>query len=220
MYSKNMSTLGLVENLHWMNHGFENFDMLAVYTIGDGNCFFHSLCQAYFIPYRTQMVNHMPLSRREIVRNLRYGLSKRLGEPVDPLDPDGPSFYETLSRGELPNFGKEIPAYSFQEMQSRLRNSEAVGNEYNEFVSDQLKKDIYILDGDAKDVYITGNDDELLYKNRDSIVVLYRPGHYETVGIQSGSSSIQTYFSPSHPFIQFLSARMKEKREEGSAGPP
>lgn len=210
-----------ISDLHWENYGFEDFRLVSLQTIGDGNCFFHSLCQAFYVPYRTQKVNGLPVSRRQIVRELRYDLASLLGQPVDTLNPNGPTFYEELSRGKLPSFGENVPEYSFKNMQQRLRKNDAVGNEYNEFVSDQLEKDIYILDAKTEDIYITGDDDELLYKNRGSIVILNIPnndnpslGHYETIGIRSGIGNIQTYFSSKHPFIRFLRARMQEKREE------
>jgi hypothetical protein len=204
--------LPISQDLHWEEYGFENFRLVAIDTVGDGNCFFHAICQAYFIPYRTGMSGGNILSKREIVRQLRYSLAQRLGEPVDPLNPTGKIYYELLSRGKLSEFGKEIPYYSFEEMKMRLEKSVAVGNEYNEFISDQLGKDIYLLDAETQDVYITGNDDELLYKQRPSIVILYSPGHYETIGLRVSDGSIQTYFSPSHPFIEFLRMRMEQKR--------
>lgn len=202
--------IGTAISLNWKE--YEDFQMVAIYTIGDGNCYFHALTHAYYIPYRTQSLQGKTVSRREIVRNLRNSLSVRLGEPVDPLNPNGPTFYDQLSRGKLYEFGKSVPEYSFEEMRKRLRSSSAVGNEYNEFVSDQLNKDIYILDGQKEDVYITGDDDDLLYKDRSSIVLLYLPGHYELVGIQDKNGKIQTYFASTHPFIQFLKNRMSLAR--------
>lgn len=202
--------VGMVRDLGWDKHGFEDFRMVAIDTIGDGNCYFHALTHAFYIPYRTQNLNGRTISRRQIVRDLRDSLAKRLGEPVDPLNPDGNTFYNQLSRGKLQQFGKSVPEYSFEEMRARLRSNSAVGNEYNEFISDQLSKDIYILDGVKHDVYITGDDDELLYKKRPSIVLLYHPGHYELVGIRDSTGSIQTYFSTTHPFITFIKSRMDE----------
>lgn len=204
--------VGMVLDLGWSETGFENFRMVAIDTIGDGNCYFHAITHAFYIPYRTQTLDDRTISRRQIVRDLRDSLSKRLGEPVDPLNPSGPTFYNELSRGKLQEFGREIPEYSFEEMRRRLRSNDAVGNEYNEFISNQLSKDIYILDAHRKDVYITGDDDDLLYKNRPSIVLLYHPGHYELVGIRDSNGSIQTYFSPNHPFIRFVRTRMDQVR--------
>lgn len=205
--------IGTANYLNWKKNGYDDFKMVAIYTIGDGNCYFHALAHAYYIPYRTQSLQGKTVSRQDIVRNLRYSLSVRLGEPVDSLNPNGPTFYDQLSRGKLYEFGKSIPEYSFEEMRKRLRSSSAIGNEYNEFVSDQLNKDIYILDYEKQDVYITGDDDDLLYKDRSSIVLIYMPGHYELVGIQDKNGKTQTYFYPTHPFIQFLKNRMNSIRQ-------
>jgi len=204
--------IGIARDLNWENHGFEDFKMVAIDTIGDGNCYFHALAHAFYVPYRTQSLNGKTVSRITIVRNLRDGLAKRLGEPVNPLYPTGPTFYNELSRGKLYEFGKDVPEYSFEEMKKRLRSSNAVGYEYNEFVSNQLGKDIYILDSEKEDVYIIGDDDDLYYKNRPSVVLLYLPGHYELVGIQDKMGKIQTYFSTTNSFVQFLQARMTEAR--------
>jgi len=206
--------LGAATYLNWENNGFEDFRIVAIYTIGDGNCYFHALTHAFYIPYRTRLLNGKTVSRKEIVHNLRSALSVRLGEPINTLNPNGPTYYDQLSRGKLYEFGKDVPEYSFEEMRKRLRSSSAVGNEYNEFVSDQLNKDIYILDSEKQDIYITGDDDDLLYKDRPSIVLLYRPGHYELVGIQDTKGKIQTYFSSTHPFIEFLKSRMSIVRKK------
>lgn len=204
--------IGTPRSLLWKKYGFDDFNMVAIDTIGDGNCYFHALLHAFYIPYRTQLLQDTTVSRYTLVKSIRNELATRLGEPVDLLYPSGPTYYTELSRGKMYEFGKEIPEYSFEEMRKRLRSNEAVGNEYNEFVSNQLNKDIYILDNHRKDVYITGDDDDLLYKNRSSVVLLYTPGHYELVGIRDSKGKIQTYFSATHPFIQFLRSRMNVVR--------
>jgi len=93
--------VGMVRDLGWDENGFEDFRMVAIDTIGDGNCYFHAVTHAFYIPYRTQTLDGRTISRRQIVRDLRDSLAKRLGEPVDPLNPSGPTFYNELSRGKL-----------------------------------------------------------------------------------------------------------------------
>ena len=143
------------------------------------------------------------------IQNLRKDLSIKLGSKIDPTDPDSPTYYDTLSRGELPNISKEIPRYSLANMQKELASNRPVDNVYNEFISNCLNKDIYILDGVKRDVYITGNDDEILYKNRESIVILYLPGHYELIGIID-DNNIHTLFDPEDDFIQRIKTRMQQ----------
>ncbi len=97
-------------------------------------------------------------------------------------------------------------------MQKELDSSASVSNIYNEFISDQLDKDIYILDAVKQDVYMTGTDHDLLYKDRTSIVILYMPGHYELVGVIN-DDYIETTFKPDHPLIQLLQERMSQLLE-------
>lgn len=201
-------------DLNWFEKGFEDFKMVAIDTIGDGSCYFHAFLHAFSIPYKEQKLNNQTIDRRDFVKNMRMSLSKKLGSPINPLYPSGPTYYNELSRGKMYEFGQEVPEYSFEEMSRRLRSSEAVGNEFNEFVSNQFNKDIYILNEEIEDVYVTGKDDDILYKGRPSVVLLYssgdsgRAGHYELVGLKDSNNITQTYFSSTHPFIQFLRARM------------
>lgn len=44
--------IGASRDLMWEKDGFKDFRMVAIYTIGDGNCYFHALAHAFYIPYR------------------------------------------------------------------------------------------------------------------------------------------------------------------------
>ena len=102
-------------------------------------------------------------------------------------------------------------------MQKELNSDFSVDNVYNEFISNQINKDIYILDMVKQDVYMTGDDDEILYKTRPSIVILYlsgkykSSGHYELIGLNE-NGYIKTLFDSDHDFIQNIRARMYELR--------
>lgn len=203
-----------------MNQEYEHLNwplypgMVRIRTLADGSCLFHAIANAYFIPYRTGILDGKSISRPQLIRTLRRQLSIRLGEPVDPLNPDGPTHYDLLSRGQLRKFAESVPRYSLENMQKELDSNDPVDNVYNEFLSNQLNKDIYLLNAQTKDVLITGNDDDILYKDRDSIVILYLtgpPGHYELVGLDQGED-IMTIFPPSHPFILAIRHRMNELR--------
>ena len=101
-------------------------------------------------------------------------------------------------------------------MQKTLDSSEPISNEYNEFISNQLDIDIYIIDGIKRDVYMTGTEDSLIYKNRKSVILLYLPGHYELIGTSNSSDIgiINTFFDPEDRIIQIIRNRMKELRSE------
>lgn len=198
------------ENLKWSGV-FEKFNLIRIRTDMDGSCFFHALAKAYFKPYIVGKINNEPFNRKEFIKNLRKDLAKTLALKVDLEDPESKTYYQTLSNGEFEKISGTMPKYSLKHMQKELANSEKpVSNIYNEFISDQLNLDIYILNAKTKDVYMTGSDNSLLYKNRRSIVVLYLPGHYELIGTMDKDNNIETIFSPKSKFIKKIKERMTE----------
>ena len=197
-----------MEKLLWRN-GFSYPNMVRIRTDMDGSCFFHAIAKSYCKTYIEGKINDMPINRRTFIRDLRKDLANMLGERIEPNTEL--TFYESLSRGQFKNFGIELPQYNFENMKNLLDSDQSIGNEYNEFISNVLHKDIYILDALKQDVYITGNDDDILYKGRESIVILFIPGHYELLGIQYGNN-IQTLFDYNHPFIHSIRSRIRKIR--------
>ena len=151
---------------------FKDLTVIRINVAGDGSCFFHAICKAYFKPYIFGKVGDKPLNRGKFVRKLRRDLAKKLGSKINPEDANSKTYYEDLAKGELANIGKEIKQYSLENMQKTLDSSEPISNEYNEFISNQLDIDIYIIDGIKRDVYMTGTEDSLIYKNRKSVILL------------------------------------------------
>jgi hypothetical protein len=198
------------ENLRW---DLFDFNMVRFCVERDGSCCFHALAKAYFKPYILGRTEEGIFDRRKFVRDLRKELAKTLGAKINPEDENSPTYYSQLANGELENISRELPEYSLENMQKELSDmTNPISNIYNEFISDQLNLDIYILDANKKDVYMTGTDDKLLYKGRKSVVLLYLPGHYELIGI-SKDNKIETYFSPDSPFILRIRERMFALRE-------
>lgn len=181
---------------------FKDFNMIRIRTDPDGSCMFHAIAKAYFKPYITGKLGDKNFNRKEFVKNLRKDLSKILKTE-----------YSKLSKGELTKISKEMSEYSLANMEKELDSNSPVSNIYNEFISNQLNIDLYILNGIKRDVYMTGTDDKLLYKNRKSIVILYLPGHYELIGIMHPKDNIETYFSPGSPFILKIKQRMNQLRK-------
>nr|QBK91553.1 MAG: uncharacterized protein LCPAC302_01730 [Pithovirus LCPAC302] len=194
------------ERLDW-KEPFGYNGMVRIRVLMDGSCFFHAVTKSYFGPYITGRIDDKPFDKKKFIRKLRKDLSIKLGSRVDPKDINGKTYYETLSRGELNEISKSVPNYSLKNMQSELDSNRPIDNVYNEFISNVLNKDIYILDLVKRDVYITGDDDEILYKRRPSIVILYLPGHYELIGIKE-NDNIKTLFDPNDNFIQTIRLRM------------
>lgn len=199
------------EILEWDGSSFYFLNMIRIYTIGDGSCFFHAIMNAINKVYRSERSNSIVITRGDIVKNLRKALGYRLSEPAVPNGEPTDTHYHRLGGGSLKLMSVGSPQYRILEMQARLRNpNQHVGNEYNEFISDQLNIDIYILDGTTRDIYMTGDDWDRLYKNRDSVVLLYMPGHYELVGLLTDRGTDVTLFKFDHPFIKAIRARMVE----------
>ena len=176
------------------------FDLVRVSCEMDGSCMFHAIAKAYFKPYIMGKVGDGVFDRSEFVRNLRKDLSLAL-----------PAAYPKLANGELEEISKTMPKYSLKNLQKELDSNSPVSNYFNEFISNQLNIDIYILDAKTKDVYMFGADLKLLYKNRKSVVILYLPGHYELIGLLKDQSTVETYFSPTHPLIKKIRERIDSK---------
>ena len=213
-----------------------NTVMVRLGTIMDGNCFFHAIANAIYPSYQTGYRDtgngqKMAISKEWIVRSMREQLAYRLSEPIHSRSIDfltnlsqrttsiagEKTVYDTLWRGTLREFSKGVPEYTLTNMQRTLRGSKAVDNVYNEFISNEIDKDIYLLNGETHDVYFTGDDDDILYKNRPSIVILVLPGHYELVGLlfrnnNSAYDEIETLFDPQSSFIQAIRSRMQQIR--------
>lgn len=212
------------QSLDWkVNFQFPN--MVRIGVDADGSCFFHAIAYSFCIPYRQGHINGVSFNRRKFIKNLRFDLAEKLKEKIDPDDSDSPRNYDILSRGKLGDFfenhkksrnDKQTNSpYSLENMIDELKFGNSVDNIYNEFISNELEKDIYIIDYNTKDVYITGDDFDILYLGRPSIVILSISGHYELVGIKT-KTGISTLFSPTDSFIQAISLRMREKIVQGS----
>mgnify|MGYP003387501436 CR=1 FL=1 len=172
-------------------------DMVEIGADGDGSCFFHSVSLGMFKPYQREKTHDgQRYSRREHVVRLRTELSHLL-----------PAHYNNLSRGALSEFSKTCTEYTMENMQRQLMSNEPVDNVYNEYISNILKIDLYIMDGENKKVMVLGDDSDILYRNRNSVVLIYRPGHYNLVGIDKGEE-VQTFFLPDNEFIKSIRKQM------------
>lgn len=200
------------EPLIWTFSPWNYPGMVRIGTIGDGSCFFHAIAKAFFVPYQIGVLNGVSIDRIKFIRDLRHDLAYMLAQPIQT---NGSRHYDVLSRGKLAEIARELPQYSLENMQKQLDSNSPVDNLYNEYIGNMLNKDIYLLDLTQQDVYVTGNDADILYKNRDGIVILFIPGHYELVGLQT-PEGIRTMFHHTDPFIQAIRQRLREKIMIGS----
>lgn len=190
-------------------------NMVRISTIADGSCFFHAILNSHFVPYRSCTIDNIHISRQDIVREFRSYLAHRLAEPKNPADPESPIVYNCLGRGKMREFALGVPEYRLEQMQAEVGNpSNYADVAYLELVSEELWKDIYVLDAHTHDVYILGTDTTLYYKHRPSIVLLFLAEHFELVGILKPDGDVATLFDPDSPFIQKIKSRMDELIQE------
>jgi len=188
------------------NKPIYNTNIVRLDTIGDGSCFFHALIMSFFGPYINNRIN-----RRHFIRDLRSNLSNELSNKING---ENITYYEKISDGQLPKLSKSIPEVSLDNMMKELDSSYPISNIYNEFISDAINRDIYLINYETKDVYMTGTKLSLLYKNRPSSVILYKPGHYETIGYIESNNTLRLSFDHDHQFIKILKNRAKELLNE------
>jgi hypothetical protein len=177
-------------------------NLVIIPTIGDGNCYFHSILRAFNSDYiRAASV----FDRMNLSRTFRNSLAIRLSE-VDPIT--GDEYYNTLNNGKLSEISKGVREYSKEHLYQELLSSAPVDNIYQELISNAINKDIYILDLETMDMYNTGSAYSLYYKGRNSIVIAYSPGHFETIGVKRSDGTLNTIFTPEHPLIQTCQERL------------
>lgn len=187
--------------IHRLVEELGNFKVRSYETIGDGNCFFHAIANAFYIGYKNMEVDGVYMSREDIVRHLR----KELADTLETIDPDtGISYYEQLANGNAADLGQTVEQYSLQGLKKHLNSNEPVGDVVITYVSYLLAKDIYILERSTGDVYVMADIPPGI---NTAVVILHSSGHYETVGILEDDQWI-THFDSDHEFILTVRRRL------------
>jgi hypothetical protein len=188
-------------------------NIVVLATIGDGNCFFHSVLRAF----NTNYIKANNISDRV---NLARTFRNSLADLIEEMDPfTGKTYYSGLNMGKLEEISGGIKEYSMEALQKELRSSDAVDNIYQELISNALNKDIYIIDGPKQDIYNVGSAYPMYYKGRNSIVIYYIPGHFEVVGIKHSDGTVDTLFTPEHPLIQACRERLLKSFKPSISSP-
>ena len=193
-------------------------NLIRINSLSNGDCYFHSILMSFNPEYKKATCIK---ERIHMAKKLRHDLANRL-EEVDPET--GLIVYDTLSRGKLKEFGEFVPCYSLTNLKALLRSNNSVDYVFNELVSNEFDIDIYIINYAKKEVNLVDHEADILYKNRDSVVLLFLPGseHYELVGLsldteediekrdhEKVSSQAKTLFDHDHDFIKVIRNRMK-----------
>ena len=177
---------------------------------GDGSCLLHAICNAFCYVYITQTMNDKPINPIQFVKKLREQLAIKLNH-VNEQDPAKRTFYESISRGSLPDLAENFLDKSLEGMQAHINSREPLGVEILEYISIIIGYDIFLVDKHKGDIYITG-DEDLYQKGRSAIVVVYdeRIRHYTTGAIKDFRGEYWSLFKPTHGFIQVLKRRQQE----------
>jgi len=184
-------------------------DIVVLSVPPDGSCFFHAILRAF----NTDYILADKETRVLIVRNFR----KALALALDEIDlKTGMKIYDQLSNGQYLKFAKELcnKQYTMENLQNELLSNEWASDSYLELISEQLYIDIYILDENTGDIYPISNNFSILHKGRNSIILLYRGNHYDTLGCKNSSGDFNYFFVPTHPLIQTIRNRFIKLRNK------
>lgn len=210
-------TTKAVEPIAW-TRGFNYPGLVRLRTLPDPGSLLHAVFNAFFVPYRSNQFNHTaePVGRRDMVNAYRVLLAERLNAPIDPSDPLSPEVYACLARGKMKEYADIIKEYHIEVMRSELIDHEFfLDDKYLELISNELSKDIYVLNALTQDVHVFDHaENDMYYKGRPTIVVLFLPGHFELVGVQTDTGDVITHFTPSSPFVQALYERYTQLKEQ------
>lgn len=173
------------------------YRLCMIRSMGDGNCLFHCISNAFYKPYRTEMLDGKKISRIEIVERFRHELSDILGRE---------GIYESLGNGSIKEMGDSgIYEYTLKGLQEALKTNSHMGDEIVPFIGELLDKAFFFLDVRTRDVYIPV---DLPPDGNPCIVMFYTGDHYDLCGIEEPNGSVSTYFSHEHPFIRYIRERI------------
>lgn len=153
---------------------------------GDGSCYFHSILRAFNSSY----INR-PSERTRMCQSLRFHLTDKLAKRYRDLG--GGIYREYIS-----------PDLTLSAMSQELNSNHAVGNQYQELISEEFDINVYMLNASTQGIYHTADADTLYKDHRDNVVLLYMPGHYECVGAPAADGTITGLFATQHPLIQAI----------------
>src|SRR5690349_2896255 len=107
--------------LNWKGP-LEEWRLLKYSVPGDGHCFFHALCAAFFEPYYLgRLPDGRPISPSILVSTLRRQIGDYLQMPVPTRDGNSNrTVYDTLGRGQYAEFSSSVPEYSLENMLKTL----------------------------------------------------------------------------------------------------
>jgi len=189
-----------IERFKWKK-GFELWNTNMLHTPRDMHCFFHCILEALSEDYRNGKVNGKTIKRDKLAIKLRLELADILDSVVTK---DGKKRYDFINGGYHSQNQKILPKeYSLKKMKETLETPSLIGHEFFDFVSDEINKDIYILDWEGNNYFKT-LDEDIRIKNRKSIVIIFIDKIHYNLLIIKENGKYKSCFEPDHPFIKFL----------------
>lgn len=188
-------------DLKYLNKRLGPFPLVKIRTIGDGNCFFHSILNAIYPKYQNN-----PELRHQLAINLRLDIAKH----IDKKNPEtGLTYWESASNGNLVTllidelFSKDIPEdfevdYSVNGIKRLLNSTAYIGDEIISLASNLLDINIIIIEESDNTIRKLV---ESFRSTRKSVLILGNQDkqHYETCGVLNGNY-IQTVFDSDDNF--------------------
>ncbi len=181
-------------DLSYLTPHFKN--TIILHVIDGNSSFYHAIFLAYYTPYQLQKKDGRYVNRRKFVNSFRHELANLLDHPATNVNnTDSITHYQTLDRGKLNN-----PEHTIEAIRKAIRFNHYINPIVHQYISNIINKDIYIIDFKTKEVVQVTQNKDLIYQQRDSIIVIYFPGHYELIGIYI-DNKITTLFSPHSELI-------------------
>jgi len=156
-------------------------------VLQDGSCYLHAIFRAFSKTYKNLTI----AERSGFIIQIRKELAENYTREIH--DSIGNGFFKTSG----------VKAYEYQNMKKNLANvSFWIPNELMEYIGDQLKVNIFILNGIDATPYKFGNTTDVVKPNRLNVVLYWINGnHYETIGIVEQQMTVRTAFDGNHPLI-------------------
>lgn len=198
-----------MEKLSWGTYLTDTWALYRIYVPSDGSCLIHALLGSFYIPYIRSMREERIRDATHIVKSLRHELSVKLSAVNSGTMK---TYYSELHDGYTSTFADstygEGREYTLRGMKELFDSDAWLGFGQMQHISNQLNKDIYVLDLVSKDIYNMGRSDmPSLYKDRESVILLYTYSHYELVAYET-NGNYYAHFKHDNPLIQYLYERM------------
>lgn len=183
-----------------------NFDLYIHATPEDGHCMLHALAQAISPTYQTGMRDGKPVSRLQIVKEIRSELLTKLAQKNSLT---GVSNYQSIGNGSFAQSAQWNETTTPKYLKQVLSGSAQLGEEVKLILEFFIEKNILLLDARSNRLYAKYG-----FNPKLSTVVLYHSilgknevgeeiGHFQLISLLERNKHVK-HFPSQHPFVQYL----------------